>query len=150
MRLLKIVAVAMLTAAPWPGYAAVTDGNEWRSLSPAVQRAYLTGYVEAMASCSAFATPKLNGRADAENTVCRLLVGVDGNKAIALVTRVTRDQLRDALNQFYADATVRLISVPRALGIVFMRLTGAADRDVAEMIEFERGLAAQPPRAKQP
>ena len=148
MRIVKIMAVAMLVVGPSPGYAAVTDGNERRALSPAAQTAYLTGYVEAMASCSAFATPKLNGRPDAENTSCRLLVGVEGNKAIALVTRVTREQLRDALNQFYTDATMRLISVPRALGIVFMRLTGSPDREVAEMIEFERGLAGRAPRSR--
>jgi hypothetical protein len=148
MRGLKVAALAILALFPCSGYAVVTDGNEWRTLSPGVQSAYLTGYVEAIASCSAFATPKLNGRPEIENNACRLLVGVDDNKAIALVTRVTQEQLRDALNQFYADATVRLISVPRALGIIFMRLTGAPERDLAEMIEFERALAARTQRPR--
>lgn len=148
MRGLNVVAVAILVLLPCSGYAEVTDGNEWRTLSPEVKSAYLTGYVEAMASCSAFATPKLNGRSETENGACRLLVGVDDNKAIALVTRITREQLRHALNQFYEDATMRLIAVSRALGIIFMRLTGAPQRDLTEMIEFERALAARARRPK--
>lgn len=148
MRGLKAVALAILVLFPCSGYAAVTDGNLWRTLSTDVKSAYLTGYVEAMASCSAFATPKLNGRPETANSECRLLVGVDNNKAIALVTRITKVQLRDALDQFYEDATMRLISVPRALGIVFMRLTGASEGDLREMIEFERALATRSRRPK--
>lgn len=148
MRGLKVVAVAILVLLPCSGHAVVTDGNEWRTLSAEVQSAYLTGYVEAMASCSAFAAPTLNGRPETENSACRLLVGVDHNKGIALVTRVTREQLRDARNQFYADATLRLISVPRALGVIFMRLSGTPERDLAEMIEFERALAARAHRPR--
>jgi hypothetical protein len=47
MRVLTVTALAILAMVPSSGYAAITDGNGWRSLSPAMQNAYLNGYVEA-------------------------------------------------------------------------------------------------------
>lgn len=128
--------------------AAATDGNLWRTFSSEIKTAYLKGFLEAMASCSAFATPKLNGRSEAANSECRVLIGFGDNKAIALVTKVRPSQLKDALDQFYRDATNRLVPVPRALGVVFMELTGSSEQDVKEMIEFERALGAGLPRQK--
>jgi hypothetical protein len=120
-----------------------TDGNLWRTLSADLKGWYLRGYIEAMASCAAFATPRLNGRPESANTECRAIVGERDNKAIALVTKVNPSQLGDALNQFYNDATNRLILVPRALGVIFMRLTGASEQNVKEITEFERQLATR-------
>ena len=121
---------------------AAMDGNYWRTLSADIKLAYLKGYTHAMASCSAFATPMLNDGSEAMNAQCGALVGFKANKAIALVTKVRPSQLSDAVDQFYRDATNRLIPVPRALGVIFMRLTGSSETDVQEMTDFERSLAA--------
>ncbi len=133
------IAFLVLTSS---AYGGASDGNFWRTLSSDIKGAYLKGYIEAMASCGAFATPKLNAGSEAINAQCGLLVGSKGNKAMALLTKVTPAQLSDALDQFYGDATNRLIAVPRALGVIFMRLTGSSERDIEEMTDFERGLAA--------
>jgi hypothetical protein len=82
----------------YPTQAARTDGNLWRTLSTDFKLAYLQGYVEAMASCSAFATPKLNGHSQTANDECRMLVGIKDNKAIALITKVSPSQLKEALD----------------------------------------------------
>ena len=77
-----------------------------------------------------------------------LLIGFTGNKAIALVTTVSPSQLSDTVDQFYRDATNRLIPVPRALGVIFMRLTGSSERDLKEMTDFERALASSAQKPK--
>jgi len=145
----KVILLSVFVLALTPSArAAITDGNFWRTLSSDIKGAYLKGYIEAMTSCGAFATPKLNEGSEAINAQCGLLVGFKGNKAIALVTKVSPSQLNDALDQFYRDATNRLIPVPRALGVIFMRLTGSSERDLKEMTDFERALAsgAQKPK----
>jgi len=124
-----------------PAEGQVVDGNLWRSLSADARTWYLKGYTEAMGSCASFASPPLNGRPESANSECRVLVGFKDNKVIALILRVTPSQLRDAVDQFYIDPTNRLIPVPRALGVVFERLTGSSEEDLRKMIEFERWFA---------
>jgi hypothetical protein len=119
-----------------------------RTFSSEIKTGYLKGFLEAMASCSAFATPKLNGHSEPANSECRVLIGFIDNKVIVLVTKAGPSQLKDALDQFYRDATNRLIPVPRALGVVFMQLTGSSEQDLKEMIEVERALAAGLPSQK--
>jgi hypothetical protein len=95
-----------------------------------------------MTFCPALATPKLNSGSVPANEQCRILLGTGDNKAVGLVLKVTPRQLQDALDQMYGDATNRLIGIPRALGIVFMRLTGSSDQEIREMLEFERAMAS--------
>jgi len=118
------------------------DGNYWRTLDARSKGFYVLGFRDAMASCRAFATSKLNGGSLSANEQCRVLLGADDNKAIGLVLKVTPRQLQDALDQMYEDATNRLILISRAFGIVFMRLTGSSDQEIREMLEFERAMAS--------
>ena len=135
-------AMTVLLIAAIAAAQTVNNGNLWRTLSLQFKTAYLKGYIDAMASCSSFATPQLNEGSESQNNQCRALVGYRDNKAIALLTQVTPSQLRDALDQFYRDAANRLIAVPRAIGVIFRRLIGSSEQELREMIEFERSSAA--------
>ena len=118
------------------------DGNYWRTLDAQSKGAYVLGFRDAMASCPAFATPKLNSGSTVANAQCKVLLGTNDNKAIGLVLKVTQGQLRDALDQLYEDATNRLLLISRALGVIFMRLTGSSEQEIGEVLEFERAMAA--------
>jgi len=123
--------------------ALAMNGREWIALSPDEKNFYLIGYRDAMGACSAFATPKLNSGTESVNSQCGKLVSWKENKAVGLVTKVGVIEFRDALDQFYIDATNCLILVPRALGLAFMKIIGTSEKELDEMLRFERDMASR-------
>src|SRR5687767_6821190 len=123
IRSISVILVSLFSVLMMPcvAVAQVTNGIEWRLMSPEQKAMYMIGFRDAIAACSAFVGPVFNDRSSETNRECRVVIAFPTNRAVALLTKVSPGQLSDALDQFYEDATNRLIKTPRALSVIFMR-----------------------------
>ena len=104
--------------------AGQTDGNVWRTFDRASKGAYVKGFRDAMAACRAFATPKVNSGSLTANEECTVLMGTDDNKIVALILKVTPSPFATLSTSFIKTRPTG--SLPRALGVIFILVTGAS------------------------